>query len=125
MRLRTWACLFAVAASGCTTTLEVQTIVRPEWQSFVAHPEECAFTVYWDDHRFAPSCREIGDVFVGDTGFSVDCGWDRVMETVRSEACRVGAQAGQIVRHREPELFGSACDQVRARLVVCEHEDAS
>lgn len=83
---------------------------------------DCSIPVHPPSKPLEPGCREVGDVFVGDTGWSTDCGRRRVAETIRVEGCRYGADAAQIVSHHEPSFFGSTCHQVRARFLACDVE---
>jgi hypothetical protein len=116
--------LSLVAALGCRSNVAIQTIARPDLEPRAPKSPNCELIVRPADYRFDPGCREIGDVYIGDTGFSVNCGLEQVMDIVRGEACRAGADAAQVVAHHEPSFFGSTCHQVRARFLVCEPEVA-
>lgn len=120
--LRQVALVSFLTVSGCSSELEIQTVSRPNWRDQKPRIEDCGLTVYKSTYAFDASCEEVGDVFVGDTGWSVDCGWDRVVRVIQSEACKFGADAAQIVAHHEPSFFGSTCHQVRARFMVCDSE---
>jgi hypothetical protein len=121
MILRTWVCLIMIGLSGCS--LEIQTVSRPDWQNLRPRARDCHLVVYPIDQKLDPSCKEIGDVFVGDTGWTTDCEWNRVIDTVRSQACLFGADAAQLVHHHEPSFWGSTCHQVRARFLACQAEE--
>jgi hypothetical protein len=117
-RIAALVLLLALVATGCST--EIQTVGRPGAPPRVPKSEDCALPVYESDSPLDASCVEVGDVFVGDTGWSTDCGIDSVREQIRKEGCLFGADAAQIVRHHEPSpMWGSTCHQVRARFVVC------
>jgi hypothetical protein len=105
--------------------MDVFSIRRPDVPSRPAKPAGCVLQVYPEEHRFPPECREVGDVFIGDTGWSYQCGWDRVRELVREEACVFGADAAQIISHYGPDFFGSSCHEVRARFVQCGDQEAA
>jgi hypothetical protein len=117
--LRASTCILAIVVSGCSTAMEIQTVARPHLRDLQAREPDCDLVIYEISEQIDPSCEEVGDVFVGDTGFTMDCGWDQVIDAVRREACTFGADAAQIVAHHEPSFTGSTCHQVRARLVVC------
>jgi len=119
MNPRIWPLFGALAVCGCSTALEVQTVGRPGWESPGPRDRNCPLVVHAIGEELDPGCREVGDVFVGDTGSSTDCGWDRMIDTVRMQGCFYGADAAQIVRHREPSFWESTCHQVRARLLSC------
>jgi hypothetical protein len=120
---RTAVLWLALAMVGCSSEMAVQTVTRPNLPPLTPRAPACALTVYAMDHVLDASCVEVGDVYVGDTGFSTDCGLERVRDTIRAEACRYGADAAQIVSHHAPTFFGSTCHQVRARFLVCKPEE--
>jgi hypothetical protein len=81
-----------------------------------AQPGACNAEVYRsiDDvpHRYA----EIGEVSIGDSGLSVDCGRQRVMTELRKEACRLGGDAALVTLWDAPDLW-SSCVRVRAKVI--------
>jgi hypothetical protein len=107
---------------GCTTRLDVLTIRRPDAPALVRKPAGCPLQVYAKDQSLPEGCREIGDVFVADTGWTYDCGLERVTGIVRNEACSQGADAAQLVTHYDPSISGSTCHEVRFRFLVCEQD---
>jgi hypothetical protein len=123
MNLRTWSCALAIAICACESLPEVQTVLRPDGQNLEPRERDCPLVVYPIGQRLDPSCKEVGDLWVGDTGSTTECDWDQVLDTVRRHACFAGVDAAQIVNHYEPSFWASTCHQVRARLVVCRSED--
>ena len=117
----TWLLL----AWGCSSKMDVFTIRRPDSVPRPAKPMGCALQVHPPEYRFPSGCREVGDVFVGDNGWSVDCGRDRVYRLVRDEACVFGADAAQIINQYGPDFGGSWCHEVRARFMECEEQEAA
>jgi hypothetical protein len=59
--------------------------------------------------------QKIGTVRVGDSGFSVDCGWDVAIEHARVEARAAGGNALRIIKHTKPN-GGSTCDRITAEI---------
>ena len=112
-----WA-LLLLAALGCQ--YDVQTVARPGERARTPKRVGCTLELHPPGYRFDPACREIGDVYVGDTGWTTDCDLEKARETIRAEGCRFGADAAQIVADHEPTAFGSWCHQVRARFMLCE-----
>ena len=109
-------------AAGCTTRLDIMTIRRPDAPALARKPAGCPLQIYATDQSLPEGCREIGDVFVADTGWSYDCGLERVTGIVRNEACSQGADAAQLVTHYDPSITGSTCHEVRFRFLVCKQE---
>ena len=124
IRSRAWICVVAGVAFACAGDPEVQTVLRPDAQAREPKSRDCPLVVYPIDQRLDPSCREIGDVWVGDSDRTTECSWNQIVDTIRRYACFNGADAAQIVSHYEPSFWGSTCHQARARLVVCHAEDA-
>jgi len=115
--------VLALVAIGCSSRMAIQTVSRPNPPPLVPRSPSCSLPVYAHDAPIDASCVEVGDVYVGDTGWSIDCGLERVRALVQEQACRFGADAAQIVSHHEPSFFGSTCHQMRARLLACKPEE--
>ena len=58
----------------------------------------------------------IGDVKIGDSGFSVDCGYNKVMTEAMSMARKAGANIIKINELKEPDFFGSSCYRLKAKI---------
>ena len=58
----------------------------------------------------------MGEIRVGDTGFSVGCDYDAVLSIVKDKGREVGADAVYLVRVLTPD-FVSTCYRIRARLL--------
>jgi hypothetical protein len=103
---------------GCSSALEIQ-IVRYPWVTFERRAGECHPKVFFSDEPQL-ACRAIGDVFVGDNGYSHDCEQERVLDEVKKQTCAYGADAARIVRVDHPGTKGSNCYQVRAAFLRCD-----
>jgi hypothetical protein len=95
--------------------MDIQTISYIESPPSVSGGS-CDVKVFDKDADVASACCTIGDVFVGDTGWSTNCERDRVISEVKTAACSVGANAASV---RELSDSESNCYQVRARLLHC------
>ena len=62
-------------------------------------------------------CVAVGDVFVGDGGFSIQCGEQRVIAAMEQEVCKLGGELALIRRIEDPE---STCYQARAIAYHCD-----
>ena len=60
-----------------------------------------------------PSAEKLGNVYIGDSGFSVNCGYDVVIDMAKMEARKVGGNAVKITQHSLPD-FWSSCHRIRA-----------
>ena len=69
------------------------------------------------------SSKELGIVKIGDTGFTIKCGWEDVIEKAKLEARKVGGNAIKITKHRTPSAFGSSCHRITAVILNIESFD--
>ena len=60
-----------------------------------------------------PNGKLIGTVKIGDSGFSVNCKWDKVIEKAKLEARKTGGNVLKITEHKTPDL-GSSCHRIKA-----------
>ena len=63
----------------------------------------------------------IGQVKIGDTGFSTKCGYDVVMDKAKLEARKAGGNAIKIVEHKPPTALGSFCHKLTAKILKIEN----
>lgn len=59
------------------------------------------------------SAVKIGEIYIGDTGFSTDCSYNTVRQKLLIEARKRGAHAVQIYEHILPS-FWSTCHSLKA-----------
>ena len=58
----------------------------------------------------------IGGVKVGDSGFTTNCGYEVIMGKAKMEARKLGGNVLKITDHSPPNLFGSSCHQIKAKI---------
>jgi hypothetical protein len=58
----------------------------------------------------------IGDVKIGDSGFTTDCGYNQVLSDVTTTARNAGANIVQIVQLKKPSALGSTCYRMKAKM---------
>lgn len=113
-RTLTLACVALLL--GCS--LDVQTIRYPEAAGVAPREPGCAVRLI--DWYRAPEdgCRELGDVSIGNPGFSFfQCDQAQAEQAIRNEACLVGADTAMVRRIKDAH---AACYQARARLLRCD-----
>ena len=65
----------------------------------------------------SPENAEIlGEISVGDTGFSTKCNYETVLDKAQLEARRVGGNAIKITKHKKPDLW-SSCHRIKATIL--------
>jgi hypothetical protein len=58
----------------------------------------------------------LGKVRIGDSGFSVNCGFDVVINLAKAEARRIGGNAIKITYHARPDII-STCHRIEANIL--------
>lgn len=69
------------------------------------------------DEATPQSAIEIGEVKIGDTGFTKDCGMDVAIEKAKTEARLAGGNVLKIVQHTPPSVKGSSCHRIIAKIM--------
>lgn len=64
-----------------------------------------------------PDAEVLGQVKIGDSGFTTNCGYDIVLEKAKLEARKVGGNAIKIIEHNPPTIMGSNCHRIRANIL--------
>lgn len=59
----------------------------------------------------------LGVVKVGDSGFTVDCGYDIMVDLAKLEARKAGGNALKIIEHLPPSMMGSSCHIITAKIL--------
>jgi hypothetical protein len=72
--------------------------------------------IYQQNATLPPDIKIIGKTEIKDSGFSVNCGFDVVLEKVKNEARKIGANAIVITEHLLPSIWGSSCHRIKANL---------
>ena len=62
----------------------------------------------------------LGQVKIGDTGFSTKCGYDIMINKAKLEARKAGGNAIKIIEHKPPSAFGSSCHRITAKILKIE-----
>jgi hypothetical protein len=61
--------------------------------------------------------KNIGTIKIGDSGLSVNCGWDQVIEKAKRACRRIGGNGIKLVSVYEPDFFSSTCYQITAYVI--------
>lgn len=98
---------------GCSLAVDVQ-----RFRGAAAEPSDssCSVRLFRNNFNLEGECEMIGRVKLRDTGFTVNCGSDRIREEVREAACELGGDAA--VLHRVPSPI-STCVQSDADIYRC------
>jgi hypothetical protein len=63
------------------------------------------------------SSETLGQVKIGDTGFSTNCGYDIVINKAKQEVRQAGGNALKITKHTPPSALGSSCHRITAKIL--------
>lgn len=58
----------------------------------------------------------IGDIKIGDSGFTTDCGYNKVVSDATNSAKSAGANIIQIIEVKKPSVLGSTCYRIKAKV---------
>ncbi|RVU90781.1 hypothetical protein EH230_07655 [Flavobacterium columnare] len=58
----------------------------------------------------------IGDVKIGDTGFTTDCGYDKVITDAKNAAKNAGGNMIQLIEVKKPNVLVSSCYRIKAKI---------
>jgi len=59
----------------------------------------------------------LGQVKIGDTGFTTNCSFDIVIDKAKLEARKAGGNVVKIIKHKFPSLMGSSCHRITAKII--------
>lgn len=78
-------------------------------------PERAVVVLNKEDN--VPNDSEfIGDIKVGDSGFTTDCGYNQVVADAVTAARSAGANIIHITEIKKPTTFGSTCYRIKAKI---------
>lgn len=64
--------------------------------------------------KLPENVKLIGQIKIGDSGFTTNCGYDKVLKDAISQARSLGGNILQITEHKEPSILGSSCHRIKA-----------
>ncbi len=68
-----------------------------------------------DDPR-PKNAEVLGTIKIGDTGFSIKCNYESVVERAKLEARKAGGNIIQLTKHKKPN-FWSTCHRINATIL--------
>ncbi len=69
------------------------------------------------DQEDPENAEVLGQVKIGDSGFSTNCNYDVVLGKAKLEARKIGGNAIRIVEHKSPSAMGSSCHRITATIL--------
>ena len=67
--------------------------------------------------------EELGQVKIGDSGFTTNCDYEVVVGKAKDEARKAGGNAIKITEHKPPTVFGSSCHRITATILKLQNPE--
>lgn len=104
--------LIIILLTSCSTSISTK-IVNKNFQELGDNNQ----IIVLDKNEELPNNSElIGDLKIGDSGFTTDCGYNKVIADATNAAKKSGANIVKIIEIKEPSAFGSTCYRIKAKL---------
>jgi len=103
--------VFVIISQSCAPLVKSK-LSNP---SSVQLPTDADVHVVFNEELIPKESNYVGLLKVGDTGFSVDCGYSSIMDLAREEAKRKGANIIAITKFKKPNM-ASVCYRIKAKL---------
>lgn len=85
---------------------------------YPSKPAGCKLDIYTPSNKVTKEFELIGELDVSDSGFSINCGPEQVMKSIRNMACSKGADAIFLYNTRHASQSLSTCFQTSAKFLV-------
>jgi hypothetical protein len=97
---------------GCATSISTK-LANKNYQKL---NDENQIIVLEKEDVLPNNSEFIGDIKIGDSGFTTDCGYNKVVADATNAARNSGANILQITEVKEPNFFGSSCYRIKAKI---------
>lgn len=87
-------------------------VVRTGYQKQMVESEDCQVLIT-KDAAILDRATKVGNIRLGESGFSVTCSEEKALEILKREACSIGAEAVLITSEKRPD-FISTCYRCEA-----------
>lgn len=100
-------------------TAKIQTAITKAYATLDYRDEVVVLGV---DEQPPPAAIEVGTLRVADSGFSIKCDYEIIINEAKLEARKVGGNVLKITQHRLPD-FRSSCHRIEAKILRVENAD--
>jgi len=103
--------MIVIALSSCSPRISTSLI-----KSYPALDYQQEVIVMGIQQQVPDDSEVIGQVKIGDSGMSTNCGYDMVIDKAKLEARKAGGNAIKIIKHTPPNM-GSTCHRITAQIL--------
>lgn len=93
--------ILLIMISGCA-----HRIVRSGYDLKKSDYRNCIIVIK-KDMQSLDSLQKVGEILLGETGFSVSCSEAHALEILKGEGCALNANVVNITEEKRPDLFSS------------------
>ena len=111
--LQTIAGAALLLTTGCAPS--VSTRIQ---KSYPARIEGSTVLVYTMTDSLPEPTEVLGSVRVKDSGFSINCNYEQVMQLAKNETNKAGGNGLRLTEHKEPTALGSTCHRIAADILL-------
>ena len=72
--------------------------------------------IFINESEVPENSKYIGELKIGDSGFTTDCGYEKIMNEAKIEAKKLGGNIIQVIEIKEPQKWGSTCYRLKAKI---------
>jgi hypothetical protein len=102
--------LSAALIAGCSSTVSTKLVNKNQTLT----PINTAVYVLEDNEAIPANSQLVGKIKIGDSGFSMDCGYNKALAEVKKAARKAGANIIKITQVKEPNVMASSCYRIKA-----------
>lgn len=104
--------LLAIIVSSCATSVRTKLVNN----SYEKLEDDNKVIVLQNDDVLPANSELIGDIKIGDSGFTLNCGYNKVLADAKTAAKNAGANLLQIIQVKKPTALGSSCYRIKAKI---------
>jgi hypothetical protein len=104
--------LTIISLSSCSTSISTK-LANKNYQKL---GEDNQIFVLEKDEVLPTNSEFIGDIKIGDSGFTTDCGYNKVVADATTSARNAGGNILQITEIKKPTALGSSCYRIKAKI---------
>ena len=105
--------LFITILFICNCSPKIRTIIS---NSDYKKLDDNIDIIFINESEVPENSKYIGELKIGDSGFTTDCGYEKIMNEAKIEAKKLGGNIIQVIEIKEPQKWGSTCYRLKAKI---------